>query len=264
MQKQLENAESEVIALKNKLEGQKLEIEVAMKTAVTSRLQKLFKNVQNLRKARSKIAICDELFPAQLQQKVDLVLCSHESINLLQMKHYQSVLTSQNTIKDKNFQISSCVDKEKLPSLIEAREKAIKKLIRDIKSFLKHVALLPVADRLNKLKNALTELNIDYKEILDSHSNISFLTLQSAVDQYENLKMEKKNKFYELQLFANEKSSKLYKSLSESLRECHCIVTDVNGEVQNVDVLIQEYEDAIHEEIDGIMVDCCTCLSILV
>nr|XP_047140121.1 uncharacterized protein LOC105847633 isoform X2 [Hydra vulgaris] len=64
--------------------------------------------------------------------------------------------------------------------------------------------------------------------------------------------MLKNDKLNALQLTANEKSNKFYTALSESLHECHCVVKDVKGEVENVDNCIKEYEEAIFEEINQI------------
>ncbi|XP_047125289.1 serine/threonine-protein kinase 31 isoform X2 [Hydra vulgaris] len=268
LQMQLENAESEIKTLKSRLKELEIiqgkvtiqeknlqEMHLLMKTPVTFCLQKLFKNVQNLRNVRAKFASGENLFPAQIQKMVDLMLHSHENINLGQMRHYQNVITTQSFIKEHNYQISNCTNKEKLQSLIEARDKAIKKLVHEIKVFLKHVALLPTAERLSKLKSVQCEINNQYKNVLENRHIVESLehpTLESAVEKFETSTMLKNDKLNALQLAANEKSNKFYTALSESLRECHCVVKDVKGEVENIDNCIKEYEEAINEEINQI------------
>ena len=251
----LDSKQTEIAHMKEELNETSVNCELMLGSAVTTKFSKLLDKVTELRKIRKALPVAGDIFPCELQRKVDMFLNSQNTIHLSSMKQYQHILTTETDIREQQKLIAVCSDKDMLPSLIETRDKSMKKCIREIKSYVKHISLLPLDKREVELKEALKELNVDCEELLIHVQNLPpdspmESALEVVVNTYELEKVDKSSALQKLQQAANEKSNNVFKAISHMQRECHCVVSEVTGCIdENIDLLIGEYETAINEEL---------------
>ncbi|XP_057298366.1 serine/threonine-protein kinase 31-like isoform X2 [Hydractinia symbiolongicarpus] len=259
LEKQISEKDAVIASLESKYNLKSSECAKNLETAVSLKFNNLLKKVIELRQIRKSVPSGINIFPEELQAQVDLFLNNDDVIKLRTMKQYQNIVASEKNLAEQQLLITSCTEKDNLPDLIEDRDKVMKKLIRDIKNFLKHIALLPLDTRATELEDALNNLKMQYTDLISGEQQ-SFASdtktessLEIAINAYELIKSNQSSSIKALQKTANERSSKLFKILSEVQRECHCVIQDTNGSIESdIDILIKEYEEAMSEEIKSI------------
>lgn len=259
LEKQISEKDALIASLESKYNLKSSECAKNMETAVSFKFNNLLEKVIELRRIRKSVPAGTNIFPEELQAQVDLFLNNDNMVKLRTMKQYQNIVANEKNLAEQQLLITSCTEKDNLHDLIEDRDKVMKKLIRDIKNFLKHIALLPLDTRATELEDALNNLKMQYTDLISGEQQScasgtkTESSLEIAINAYELIKSNQSSSIKALQKTANERSSKLFKILSEVQRECHCVIQDTNGTIESdIDTLIKEYEEAMSEEIQSI------------
>lgn len=247
--------EKELSQLKTQLSETHAEKENLLRNVISTKFKALVENVKSLRAHRVNLSDISDIFPPTLQSIIDLYNNSDDVISLTNIQQYESIQIEQDSLKVQMGFIEQCNDKNELNELVEERDFVVRKCVKNIRLFLKHVLTLPLEKRERELTDALEYIRNNYPDMRiiddDSQQHDSQMNmLEKSVVGYKSenvLKMKEINAYRQA---SNHHSSKLFKLIGELQRESHCVISVQSTGTQsddsdNIDDVMKRYQDAI-------------------